>query len=268
MKLMPGGEYCICSLWICRVFNFPNNINPQHRYNRAYESGTTQTARRLDGGALRQRRPNTERRPARQPVAATALPHQLKTSGSLEDLQKTRAGSYENLENAQQQTSSSEYKVKSTHALFFGTDDVTSLKEKTGDEDVPEGPATKEPTFADAKHAKEWREMRDLARSVFHVYFSHNDCDDDEIAKMKQSHSSKKPSFLNKINGTMPWLPGLMHGSSAPNIVKAPILFMEASFRGIAQVRTQQRSVRVSVHEIHRSLKQYLFHPYTGIFPE
>mmetsp|Transcript_14766 Transcript_14766/g.30256 ORF Transcript_14766/g.30256 Transcript_14766/m.30256 type:complete len:785 (-) Transcript_14766:94-2448(-) len=230
----------------------------------AYESGTTQTARRLDGGALRQRRPNTERRPARQPVAATALPHQLKTSGSLEDLQKTRAGSYENLENAQQQTSSSEYKVKSTHALFFGTDDVTSLKEKTGDEDVPEGPATKEPTFADAKHAKEWREMRDLARSVFHVYFTNNDCDDDEIAKMKQTRSSKKPSFLNKINGTMPWLLGLMHGSSAPNIVKAPILFMEASFRGIAQVFFQNnplsgllilvamfvQSSRVAVHGI------------------
>jgi hypothetical protein len=151
----------------------------------------------------------------------------------LGDLQKDRVNEEPNL---------SGYKVKSTHALFFGTDDVTSLKEKTDDETVPDESATKEPTFVDANHAKEWREMRDLARSVFHVYFADHDSDDVEIAKMKQSYSSKKLSLLNKINGTMPWLPRLINESKAPNIVKVLILFIEASFRGIAQVS-------VNVHE-------------------
>lgn len=113
---------------------------------------------------------------------------------------------------------------------------MTTLKEKSGEEDVPEMPEKEEPEFADAKQAEEWKEMRDLARSVFYVYFTNNDCDD-EIAHMRESQS-KKPSLLKKINGTMPWLPTLIDGSSAPKIVKAPILFIEASFRGIAQVRT------------------------------
>jgi hypothetical protein len=107
------------------------------------------------------------------------------------------------------------------------------LKEKT------EQPATDEPTFTDANQAREWREIHDVARSVFHVYFSNNDCDDDDIAHMKQSLSSKKPSLLKKVDGTMPWLRTSLKGLSAPKIVKAPILFMEAPFRGIAQVRME-----------------------------
>lgn len=115
---------------------------------------------------------------------------------------------------------------------------MTTLKEKSGEEDVPEMPEKEEPEFADAKQAEEWREMRDLARSVFYVYFTNNDCDD-EIAHMRQSQESKKKSsLLKKVNGTMPWLPTLIDGSSTPKVVKAPLLFMEASFRGIAQVRT------------------------------
>lgn len=194
------------------------NINPH--YNRAYESGTTQTARRLDcGGYVRQRRPNTDRR------------QNLRPSGSPEEGQK----------NAEQlQAGLSSHKTKSTHTLFFGTDDITSLKEKTdGNTNVPEKQVTEEPTFADAKQAKEWREIHDLARSVFHVYFTSNDCDADDIAQMKKSHSSIKPSLLKKINGTMPWLNTRLKGLSAPQIVKAPILFIDASFRGIAQVRME-----------------------------
>ena len=116
---------------------------------------------------------------------------------------------------------------------------MTTLKEKSGEQDVPEmSERDEEPEFADAKQAEEWKEMRDLARSVFYVYFTNNDCDD-EIAHMRESQESKKKwSLLKKINGTMPWLPTLISGSSAPKVVKAPILFMEASFRGIAQVRT------------------------------
>lgn len=163
-------------------------------------------------------------------------------------------GSYASTESAQ--------KRRSSHAIFFGTDDVTTLKETSGEKDVPEMPETKEPEFADAKQAEEWREMRDLARSVFYVYFNNNDCDD-EVAHMRQSQT-QKPSLLKRINGTMPWLPTLINGSSAPNVVKTPILFIEASFRGIAQVFFQNnplsglliliamfvQSSRVAVHGI------------------
>ena len=101
-----------------------------------------------------------------------------------------------------------------------------------GDECVPEGPVSQ---------SKEWKEMRDLTRSVFHVYFTNNDCDDNDIAQLKQSDSSKKSSLLKKINGTMPWLPDLINGSDAPNVVKALVLFLEASLRGMAQVRMHSR---------------------------
>ena len=132
---------------------------------------------------------------------------------------------------------------------------MTTLKEKSGEEDVPEMPEKEEPEFADAKQAEEWREMRDLARSVFYVYFTNNDCDD-EIAHMRQSQESKKKwRLLKKVNGTMPWLPTLINGSSAPKIVKAPILFGEASFRGIAQVRKLTNSFGcANTLEIQRSL--------------
>ncbi len=118
-------------------------------------------------------------------------------------------------------------------SLVSGTDDVdVAPLTLNGETDVPEGHASQ---------TKEWREMRDLARSVFHVYFTNNDCDNDGIAQLKQSDSSKKPSLLKKINGTMPWLPELLNGSGVPNVVKAPVLFLEASFRGMAQVRTHTR---------------------------
>ena len=53
----------------------------------------------------------------------------------------------------------------------------------------------------------------------------------------------------------MPWLPELINGPGVPNVVKAPILFLEASFRGMAQVRTHTQ-VSASVHEIQRPLTQ------------
>ncbi len=147
--------------------------------NRAYEAGTTQTARRFDGGTVQRRPQNTGRRAIN----------------------------------------------RDTLALISGTDDadVTSVSKTVGEE----GPV----------QTKEWKEMRDLARSVFHVYFTNNDCDDDENSQLKQSDASKKSSLLKKINGTMPWLPELINGSDAPNVVKAPVLFLEASLRGMAQVR-------------------------------
>lgn len=187
------------------------NVSLHDNYNRAYEAGATQNARRLDGGTI-QRRPRIERQ-------ATAR----------------RA------------------------SLNSGTDDVevAPLTSK-GKTDVPEG------------HA----EMRDLAQSIFKVYFT-NDCDDDDIAQLKQSASSKIPSLLKKINGTMAWLPELMNGSDAPNAIKAPILFMEASFRGMAQVRTHTRECGVHMHinkskTSHTTSSIHLFHLYcvVGLFPE
>ena len=150
-------------------------------------------------------------------------------------------GRIPNLEDAKikQQALEASHKFKSSHAVFFGTDDLSELKKKTAD--VPEKPVTeKEPTFANTDEAKEWREIHALARSVFHVYFTNNDYDQD-IGKMSQAvRKQKQPSLISKINGTMPWLPTVLKGSSAPAIVKQPVLFMEASFRGIAQVRVQQ----------------------------
>lgn len=161
------------------------NTSLHDNHNRAYESGTTQTARRLDGGTFQRRPQNTGLRAIN----------------------------------------------RDTLALISGTDDadVTPVSKTVGEE----GPATRQ--------TKEWREMRDLARSVFHVYFTNNDCDEDGIAQLKQSDASKKSSLLKKINGTMPWLPELINGSDAPNIVKALALFFEASLRGMAQVRMRTR---------------------------
>ena len=219
--------------------------DPPHK--RAFESGTTQTARRLDGGTLRQRRPpNTNQR-------ATTLSHS-ESASSLRRPRGGSTGSYASIENATQQP-------KSSHAIFFGTDDVTTLKEKSWDEDIPEMPETKEPEFANAEEAEAWREMCDLARSVFYVYFTNNDCDND-IAHMRKSQAEKKTSLLSRINGTMPWLPTLIDGSSAPNIVKTPTLFMEASFRGIAQVRTL--TSLPSVHEIQYTMVSHII-PSTSI---
>ncbi len=156
-RILHGLQYlCLC------VINISLHLN----YCRAYESGATQTARRLDGVKIRRRptRQSIERRPP-------------------------------------------------TPDSISGTDyfDVTLTLNENENEKA--GVLEAE---GHVGRAKEWREMRDLARSVFHVYFTNNDCDDDDIAQLKQSDSSKKPQvclrrlmgrchgFLNLLMDQMP----------------------------------------------------------------
>lgn len=159
---------------------------------------------------------------------------------------RARSRSLENLEDAKRkQDLVASHKKKSSHTLFFGTDDVSDLKKKTDedDADVPEKPTAEEPTFANANEAMEWREIRALARSVFHVYFANDDCDED-VANMKEQNSNtKKSGVMSKINGTMPWLHPVLKSWNSPAIVKNPCLFTEASFRGMAQVSTTTMSL-------------------------
>lgn len=160
---------------------------------------------------------------------------------------RARSRSLENLEDARRkQNLEASHKKKSSHTLFFGTDDVSDLKKKTDEDgaDVPEKPTAEEPTFANANEAMEWREIRSLARSVFHVYFANDDCEED-VAKMKEqnSNSTKKSGVMSKINGTMPWLHAVLKSWNAPAIVKNLCLFTEASFRGMAQVSTTTMSL-------------------------
>ena len=150
-------------------FSNANDTNPI--FYRAYESGTTQTARRLDGGTLRQRRPNTEQH------------------------------------------------ARTRETLPFGTADANAQDQE--DDDDPEMHAD------DASKDKEFKEVRDIGRSVFHVYFdfSGDNCQDE-----------LEPTLLKKVAGTMAWLPVLVKGLSIPHCMTSVVLFIEASFRGIAQV--------------------------------
>ena len=82
------------------------------------------------------------------------------------------------------------------------------------------------------ERTKEVQELFDLARDVFHVYFS--DSDNADTSKSKQK---KKSNVFKKINGTMPGLPSYLAKLQFPAPIVTMILFAEASFRGIAQVR-------------------------------
>lgn len=164
----------------------------------AYEAGTTQNARSLGTSTVRHRRATVDVAPAPTPAAIrplTALP-----------------------------------KKQSSHALFFGTDDVASLKKKDG---VAEEPDIEAIEKTEEKHtSKDWKEVRDLARDVFQVYFSLDDSGVD-TSKMKKQENNR---ILIKINGTMPSLPTYLGKLKLPKAIVDVILFIEASFRGIAQV--------------------------------
>ena len=81
--------------------------------------------------------------------------------------------------------------------------------------------------------SKELEELFNLARDIFQVYFTTDDSGTD-LSKMKQT---KKKGILAKINGTMPYLTAYLKKLQLPKPVVDTILFTEASFRGIAQVR-------------------------------
>ena len=86
---------------------------------------------------------------------------------------------------------------------------------------------------------KEWKEIKDLAQEVFRVYFT---IDDDSATTNMKSFSKigrkMEKGLLTKINGTMPTLPSYLTNLHLPKSIVSVLLFIEASFRGIAQVRS------------------------------
>ena len=120
---------------------------------------------------------------------------------------------------------------KSTHDLFLAADNIATLKKTDGEKgdsaDVEAAAPPKEEV------SKELEELFNLARDIFQVYFTTDDSGTD-LSKMKQT---KKKGILAKINGTMPYLTAYLKKLQLPKPVVDTILFTEASFRGIAQVR-------------------------------
>lgn len=133
---------------------------------------------------------------------------------------------------------------RANHTLFFGTDDVSTLKKKdddlvSKDDDVEKEEAPKKELTTEQK------ELYELAREVFHVYFNDDDGDNIEISQYKTTKLKDSDvcfgclKMLCRINGTMPSLPSYLAKLKLPAPVVSLILFVEASFRGIAQVRLQ-----------------------------
>lgn len=127
-------------------------------------------------------------------------------------------------------------KKASTPKLFFGTDDNVATLKKTDHDDEEE--ASKKDIEAVLPPQKEEdvvdKEIYDLARDTFHVYFTLDDSNED-TSKINQRRK-KKSRIYKKINGTMPSLPSYLRKLPLPEIIVNVILFTEASFRGIAQV--------------------------------
>ena len=175
---------------------------------RAYEAGTTQNARSLGRSTVRRRRASFD---------GASTP-----SAPITTIDEQRP-----IPPAQPK------KVQSQHAIFFGTEDVATLKKSDEpskkDVEIPDDERAKE----DTKQTKEWQELCSLARDVFHVYFTLDDSKTD-ISKMKQM---KKKNILTWVNGTMPQLPRYLAKLELPSWIVNVLLFVEASFRGIAQVR-------------------------------
>lgn len=189
----------------------------------AYESGTTQNARSL-GNTVRRRRGNSVG------VAPVDQPQ-------------------------------GQQPQKSSHAVFFGTDDIIStLKTNAAAQAAEEAEGTTKKE--EPQRSEEWSKLSDLAHEIFQVYFSSdNDSKTDaDLAKLKQV----KKGIHTKINGTMPYLTGYLKKMPLPGVILETLLFTEASFRGIAQVYFQNnplsgllilagmfvQSTRVAVHGI------------------
>ena len=122
-------------------------------------------------------------------------------------------------------------RTASSHMLFFGTDDVATSK-KT--EEAPED-AEAVPQKEDDKESKEWKDLCKLARDAFHVYFT--DDSKTQLSTFSMIKQEKKKRIHTKVNGTMPYLTAYLTKLQLPAPFVNVILFTEASFRGIAQVR-------------------------------
>ncbi|KAL7554009.1 hypothetical protein ACHAWF_017370 [Thalassiosira exigua] len=208
----------------------------------AYETGTAQNARSLGQSVVRRRPPAP---------AATA------TSGALRNEPSSPQVAADPADERLQPTISPVARAKSAHAVFFGTDDIASLKKTEGvPKDVEAVPEKEEPS----KQTKEWMELRNMARDLFGVYFTTDDNSDD-VSKLRKM---KKAGLYTRINGTMPYLTAYLKKLQLPAPILNTILFTEASFRGIAQVYFQNsplsglfilvamfvQSTRVAVHGI------------------
>jgi hypothetical protein len=122
-------------------------------------------------------------------------------------------------------------KNQSTHALFFSAADVTALRKK---DDTTDYQTDIEAPAKEMDEPKEWIELRDLAQDIFHVYFSDSNDDVDATSKMRLQQQTKH--VFSWVNGTMPSLPAGLAKLPLPDLIVKMILFIEASFRGIAQV--------------------------------
>ena len=112
----------------------------------------------------------------------------------------------------------------------MAADNIATLKKTDGEKDDTEDVEAAAPP---KEISKELEELFNLAHDIFQVYFTTDDSGTD-LSKMKQT---KKKGILTKINGTMPYLTAYLKKLQLPRPVVDTILFTEASFRGIAQVR-------------------------------
>mmetsp|Transcript_8223 Transcript_8223/g.14306 ORF Transcript_8223/g.14306 Transcript_8223/m.14306 type:complete len:790 (+) Transcript_8223:14-2383(+) len=228
----------------------------------AYEAGTTQNARSLGRTTIRKRVHSLSKdRIPRQPTAGAS--DDQGSEGVLEE--GAAAAGRLKLPG----------RHESAHALFFGTDDIATLKKNTDKEDIPKDTEETEPTDVEEAAAqqqtnKEFKELYNLAHHAFEVYFADSSTDSQQMAAREVADSKKKKRrpFYTKINGTMPyttaWLQKNLSSLPLPFFANGTILFIEASLRGIAQVYFQNnplsgllilagmfvQSTRVAVHGI------------------
>jgi hypothetical protein len=148
---------------------------------------------------------------------------------------------------------------KSSHAVFFGTDDIATL-EKVGGKAVTADEPDDIVIEDNVEQTKEWMDICALARDVFGVYFSI----DETFSEIERSKEQREKRFIYKINGTMPWLSDFLKSLRLPGAMTSILLFAEASLRGIAQVFFQNnplsglfilvamfiQSTRVAVHGV------------------
>jgi hypothetical protein len=153
--------------------------------------------------------------------------------------------------------SQSEKLDRSSHTIFFGTDDITAFKKEEKEITAEE---SDEVEFKETNQSQEWKELCAVAQDVFGVYFS----TDESHLELERSKEQKKKRIYTRINGTMPWLSEHIKSLSIPGFMTALLLFTEASLRGIGQVFFQNnplsglfilvamflQSSRVAVHGI------------------
>lgn len=148
---------------------------------------------------------------------------------------------------------------RSTHTIFFGTDDIGTVQERTKIE-ITADESDETDAVRNTEENKEWKDTCDIARDIFRVYFS----TDESFSEMEKSKELREKRFFAKINGTIPWLTGYLKSLHVPGPISDFLLFVEACLRGIGQVFFQNnplsglfmlvalfiQSTRVAVHGV------------------